>query len=71
MLRATASLVHQLVDEEIRRMVADAIQSGESVSVSRQAAILDRSYPNSGLSAEEIKNRVLKAANSAKVPVEI
>jgi hypothetical protein len=66
-----SKIVYQLIVEEIRRVVADAIERKECLAVGRRASLIQRAYPNSGLSSDEICNEILAAAISARVPVEM
>lgn len=63
--------VERLVDEEIRRMVADAVKDGGTISTTKCAALIARAYVGCGLSQAEIADRVIMAATSAGLAVEI
>jgi len=64
-------IVHQLIAEEIRRVIADAIETQECLAIGRRASLIERAYPNSGLSSDDICDEILAAAISARVPVEM
>ncbi|MCT8266399.1 hypothetical protein NYQ83_03860 [Afifella sp. JA880] len=59
------------VFEEIRRVVAEAIESGICVDTGRQAERIDRIWPQSGLSADDIASALSEAAVSARITVKM
>ena len=63
--------MERLVDEEIRRLVTDAIKDGGVISTSKCVAEVRRAYVACGLSETEIANRVIITATSAGVAVQI
>jgi late competence protein required for DNA uptake (superfamily II DNA/RNA helicase) len=65
-------LVQGLVSEEIRRIVADAIQGrGTCLRAARCASLIARAFPNCGLTADQIANEIIEAAIHAGINVEI
>lgn len=60
-----------LVHDEIRQIVADAVSSGEVIRVRALAARLKASYAGSSLTESEIADELLLAGSTAKVPMEI
>jgi len=72
MRSADYRIVRTLVLEEIRRVVAAAIQdAGRCLRASRCAVAIARAYPNSGMSADDIAEAIVEAAIRARVNVEI
>lgn len=65
------ALVQRLVAEEIRRLVADTIESPRCLAAQRLAERLQAAYPNCGMTADEIAAEIVTAAIGARVPVEI
>jgi hypothetical protein len=63
--------VGQLVREEIGRIVADALESGEILRIRLVAARLTKSYPGSPLSPNEIADELLVVGSNFGVPMEI
>ena len=63
--------VDSLIGEEIRRMVADAVQGGGMISSQQCAEQILRAYNGCNLSEADIANRLMMAAASAGVAVEI
>ena len=63
--------IQTLVDEEVRRIVAEAIAKRGTLKASAAAAQITRVYPNSGLTEREIADRVTRAAAAAGVAVEM
>ena len=63
--------MERLVGEEIRRLIADAIKDGGVISTSKCATQISRAYGRCGLSEREIADKVMMAAASAGVAVEI
>ena len=64
-------LMEILIGEEIKRIVADAVEEGIALSVSDAVAQIIRAYPNSGMSAGEIADDIMSEAAQAGVTVEI
>ena len=71
MSRSDQEALVNLVSEEIRRIIADAIQSGECLDTGRHATRVATAYPGSGLSPEGIADELVRAAIQAGVPVEM
>ena len=71
MEQALSSFIQTLVSEEIRRIVAEAIQDGGMVSSPSVAALINRTYPNSGLTERQIADEVMIAAARSGIAVEI
>lgn len=69
--QTVTSFIAALVAEESRRIIADAIESGSILSAAAVAAQVSRTYPNCGLTEEEIADQVMMAAAKAGVVVEI
>jgi hypothetical protein len=69
--RDLSTFIQTLVTEEIRRTVADAIDSGSTVSSVAIAEQIIRTYPNSGLTENEIEDQLMMAAAKAGVAIEI
>jgi hypothetical protein len=65
------SLIGTLVDEEIRRLVADAIRDGDCLAASAAADQIIRTYPYCGLDARRLTDDIAMAAAKAGVPVEL
>ncbi|HEX2146409.1 MAG TPA: hypothetical protein VHG11_02000 [Pseudorhizobium sp.] len=68
---ADQTLVHTLISEEVRRLVAESIEDGGCLPTARCAARIARAYPNAGLSPAEIADRIIEAAVHARISVEI
>ena len=66
-----SDFVETLVQEEVRRIVADAIQGKEILSACEHAKEVLRTYPNCGLSERDIADHITMAATRAGVAVEI
>ena len=62
--------IQTLVDEEVRRIVAEAIAKRGALKASAAAAQIAHVYPNSGLTEREIADRLARAAAAAGVAVE-
>jgi hypothetical protein len=71
MTNVDQSLLFTLIWEEIRRTVADAIESGYCLRAGPSAAAIARAYPGCGMSPSEIAERIVEAAVHARVAVEI
>jgi hypothetical protein len=65
------SLILQLVTEEIRRSIAEAIEHQECVQSGPLARSIARAYPNCGLSPDEISAEIARAASKAGLAVEL
>jgi hypothetical protein len=65
------NLVLQLVTEEIRRSVAEAIEHQDCVQSGPLAHSIARAYPNSGLTPDEISAEIARAASKAGLAVEL
>jgi len=63
--------IDRLVNEEIRRLVAEAVEDGGMLSTADCATEILRAYQGCGLSEAELADRVLMAAASAGVVVAI
>ena len=63
--------VDRLIGEEIRRVVADAVQDGGMISTQQCAEQILRTYRGCNLSEADIANRLIMAAASAGIAVEI
>jgi hypothetical protein len=70
MQSAASSFIDMLVFEELRRMVAEAIENRTSLSASVCAAEIVQKYPRCGLDAADLANEVMTAAARAGVPLE-
>jgi len=69
---ATVSdFIETLVQEEVRRIVADAIQGQEILDVYQHAQQVVRTYPNCGMTERVIADHIIMAAAKAGVAVEI
>ena len=68
---AVSSFIRRLIDEEIRRVVADAIEDGVILSAPATAATILRSYPHCGMTERLIADRIMLAAADAGVAVEL
>lgn len=63
--------VRDLVDEEIRRIVADAVQPSMMLRTGPAAERVARAYGDCGMSPDEIAMQIAEAAACAGVAVEI
>jgi hypothetical protein len=63
-------LIETLVDEEIRRLVADAIRDGECLSVSDAARQILKTYSGCGIDERRLVDGIAIAAAKAGVAVE-
>jgi hypothetical protein len=70
-MKAAGDFIESLISEEIRRTVADAIGNHQIVSASECAAQILKAYRGTHLSEAELTNRVMMAAASAGVAVEL
>jgi hypothetical protein len=48
------------VAEEIRRVIAEAIENGGCVDAARKASIIAQAHPNCGLTTAQIAERVIE-----------
>ena len=65
-------LVQALVSEEIRRVVADAIQgTGACLPAGHCASVIARAFPSCELTADQIADEIVEAAIRARINVEI
>ena len=71
MTNVDQSLLFTLIWEEIRRIVADAIENGHCLRAGPCAAAIARAYPGCGMSPAEIAERIVEAAVHARVTVEM
>ncbi len=71
MSSADQSLIHTLIAEEIRRLVAESIENGSCLPAGQSAAALSRAYPNCGLAPDYIAEQIIEAAVRARVAVEL
>ena len=69
--RAASDFIQILLMDEIRRVVAEAIETGSIVSAAAVAEQLKRTYVNCGLSENEIADQVMIAAAKSGLAVEI
>jgi hypothetical protein len=65
------SVILQLVTEEIRRSIAEAIEHQECVQSGPLARSIAMAYPNCGLSPDEISAEIARAASKAGLAVEL
>jgi len=63
--------IEEFVDEEIRRLVAEAIAHESTLSTAECVAAVKQVYPTCGLSKRLIADKVMMAAAAAGVAVEI
>ena len=63
--------IETLIDEEIRRVVADAIREGGYLSSSSAAAQIMKVYPTCGLSPRVLSVRIILAAAVAGVTIKL
>jgi hypothetical protein len=68
---AATPFIEGLVDEEIRRLVAEAIAEGGTISTAECVAKVKSVYPTCGLSKRTIADMVISAAAAAGIAVEI
>jgi len=71
MSSAERGLIRMLITEEIRRLVAAAIEEGGCLPTAWAAALVARAYPGSGMSADDIAGEIVTSAVRARVPVEL
>ena len=63
--------VQSLVTEQIRRLVAEAIESGETISTADVIEKVRGLYPKARISKRVLANEIMMAAAAAGIPVEI
>jgi hypothetical protein len=63
-------LVRTLVFEEIRRIVAEAVEDGTCVPASSAARQIVTAYPNCGWAERDVVNEIIMTAARAGVAVE-
>ena len=68
---AVSDFIETLVHEEVRRIVADAIQGKEILSAYEHAKGVLRTYPNCGMSERDVADHIIMAAAKAGVAMEI
>jgi hypothetical protein len=61
---------HALVTEQIRRLVAEAVEKRETLSTAEVVAKVRALYPMAGISKRALANEVIAAAAAAGVAVE-
>jgi hypothetical protein len=59
------------VDDEIRRLVAEAVRTGSVISSAREAERLAALYSSCGQSAEKISEEIIRAGICAGIPIEM
>ena len=65
-----ASFIRILVAEEVKRRVAEAAQGGDLIDLRANAVDIERAYPGSYLTEEEIAATLFDEASRAGVPIE-
>jgi hypothetical protein len=70
MATSEQGFIERLIDEEIRRIVADAVADRGILSASESATQILLAYRGSALSKRKIANRIMMAAARAGVAVE-
>ena len=68
---AHSIFIEDLITDEIRRLVAEAIQEGGTLSVAECVEAVTKVYPKTGLSKRYIADEVIMAAAKAGVAIEI
>ena len=63
--------IREILQEEVRRVIADAIKDDRILHSGSQAERLATVYPGSGLSPDEISERIIEAAVHAGVSIEM
>jgi hypothetical protein len=66
-----ATLVQRLVSEEIQRRVQDAVNDRECLHSGRLARLMSRTYPNCGMSVDEISDAIVREAIRAGAAIEL
>lgn len=68
---AKTAFIQQQVSEEIRRIVAEAVSSGGTISTADCVTQIMAIYPNCGVSKRQLANEVMMAASAAGIAVEM
>jgi len=68
---AVSSFIRILIDEDVRRVVAEALEDGGMLSAPAVAAAILRTYPHCGMTERLIADRIMLAAADAGVAVEL
>ena len=68
---AISSFIRTLIDEDIRRAIADAIEDRVTLSAPATAAAILHTYPHCGMTERLIADRIMLAASSAGLAVEL
>jgi hypothetical protein len=68
---AAEERIRDLLDDAVRQLIEDTRHNGGVVRTGPEAARLLRTYPNSGLLASEVTERLVHAALEAGVAVEL
>ena len=68
---AHSTFIEDLITDEIRRLVAEAIQDGGALSVAECVEAVTKVYPKTGLSRRYIADEVIMAGAKAGVAIEI
>ena len=68
---AKPRFVEDLIAEEIRRMIADAVEDGGIISTAECVKQILTAHPQPGLSRRQIADEVMMAAAAAGIAVEI
>jgi len=63
--------IRKLIGEETERRVASAGKEGETLQVSASATEIERDFPGSTLSQEEVRNQLFSGAATGGVDVEL
>jgi len=71
MRTAKSQSVEDLVSDEIRRVVAEAVTNGSILSIGDGVAQIMSAHPQCGLSKRQIGDEVIMAAAAAGLAVEI
>jgi hypothetical protein len=71
MMSSGKPFVRGLVTEQVRKFVAKAIESGETISTAEVIKKVRALYPQAGISKGDLTNEVMMAASAAGVAVEI
>jgi hypothetical protein len=69
--RGSGSIQADLIFDEIRAIVADAIKTGTTLSIAPHVERLAKTYGTSGISKGRIADEIIIAATQASVPVRI
>jgi hypothetical protein len=68
---AVSKFIETLVQEEVSRIVAEAMQGREILSASKHARQILRTYPSCGMNEREIADRIIMSASNRGVVVQI